>query len=120
MNNANRDGYFYFSNHDNELRVWIRDIVSFTDMIWMKVPIINVFVTCAFYVWIIIIGMVLKVWKWDKAGFAFVFMYFILILTAIAGPCNAIDYERYIFPCILGFPVIIGVIIQRYEKEEIE
>jgi hypothetical protein len=50
--------------------------------------------------------------KWirkDKAGMAGIFATLVLILTALAGPCNAINYERYIFPCILGLPVIIAI-----------
>lgn len=118
MDNANRDGYFNFYNSYDNIRMWLRDAYAFFDLIWMRVPILNLFATSAFYVWVIIAAGALKVLRRDKAGVAVMFMYFILILTAIAGPCNAIDYERYISPCIFAFPLIIGSIFQESRLEE--
>lgn len=111
MNNANRDGYFQFQNINDEVHVWLRDLCSLYDMIWMKMPIINISTTSAFYVWVILLGCLIKYIRCDKCGLVFMFMYSAVVLTALAGPCNAINYERYIYPLILGFPIVIGVLL---------
>lgn len=120
MNNANRDGYFYFTNSYDSIRTWLRDILAFFDLLWMRMPVLNLFTMSAFYVWTVLVGGFLKLVRRDKAGFVIMFMYFALILTAIAGPCNAIDYERYILPCIFAFPFIMGIALQedRLEKDK--
>lgn len=112
MNNTNRDGYFNFSNSYDGVRTWLRDILGFFDLLWMRIPVMNLLTISAFYVWAVIAGGFLKLVRGDKTGFVIMFMYFALILTAIAGPCNAIDYERYISPCIFAFPIILGIILQ--------
>jgi hypothetical protein len=109
MANANRDGYFNFENINDDLHRWLRDIVTLYDKVWMGMPGLNLLMTSAFYVWIPVIGFYLKWIRKDKAGMAGIFATLVLILTALAGPCNAINYERYIFPCILGLPVIIAI-----------
>lgn len=118
MENANRDGYFNFSNNYDGVRIWLRDAYALWDLLWMKVPIVNLFATSAFYVWLIILAGALKVICRDRAGLGVMFMYFILILTAVAGPCNAIDYERYISPCIFVFPLIVGIALQKKGLKE--
>lgn len=120
MNNANRDGYFQFSNMQSSECRFLREFLAFIDLIWMRIPILNLFITNAFYVWTVIMGIVMKFCRQEKTGFVFVFIYFVLILTVLVGPCNAINYERYIFPCILGFPILIGVLLQETKQEEIE
>lgn len=117
MRNANRDGYFQFDNLYDQIHIWLRDTYSFYDMLCMRTPIINVFMTSAFYVWVVMIGCFLKYIRKDKAGFVFMLVYFVLILTALAGPCNAIDYERYIYPCIVGSPILIGILFQEKHYE---
>lgn len=112
MNNANRDGYFSFSNSYDGVRTWMRDIFAFFDLLWMRIPLLNLFTISAFYVWSVIAGGFLKLIRKEMAGFVVQFMYFVLILTTIAGPCNAIDYERYILPCIFAFPLIVGITLQ--------
>lgn len=114
MYNAGRDGYFEFSNIYDEVHVWLRDLCSLYDMVWMKMPVINILMTSAFYVWVVLAGWLIKLGRGDKRGFAFMFVFGMTTLTALAGPCNAIDYERYIYPLILGFPIILGVLF--YEE----
>lgn len=114
MYNAGRDGYFVFSNIYDEVHVWLRDICSLYDMIWMKMPVINIFMTSAFYVWVVLSGCLMKLGRGDKSGIVFMVVFGLTTLTALAGPCNAIDYERYIYPLILGFPIILGVLF--YEE----
>lgn len=114
MYNAGRDGYFEFSNVYDEVHVWLRDLCSLYDMIWMKTPVINILMTSAFYVWVVLTGWLMKLGRGDKCGFAFMLVFGLTTLTALAGPCNAIDYERYIYPLILGFPIILGVLF--YEE----
>lgn len=107
MQNTNRDGYFQFSNKYDEMHVWARDVITFYDMCWMRIPILNLLATSAFYVWMVLWGVVYHVNRRDKETILFMLVYLLLILTTLMGPCNGIDYERYIYPCILGFPVII-------------
>lgn len=114
MYNAGRDGYFEFSNIYDEVHVWLRDWCSLYDMIWMKMPVVNIFMTSAFYVWMVLFGWLMKLGRGDKRGFAFMLVFGWVTLTALAGPCNAIDYERYIYPLILGYPIILGVLF--YEE----
>lgn len=114
MYNAGRDGYFEFSNVYDEVHVWLRDLCSLYDMIWIKTPVINILMTSAFYVWVVLTGWLMKLGRGDKCGFAFMLVFGLTTLTALAGPCNAIDYERYIYPLILGFPIILGVLF--YEE----
>lgn len=114
MYNAGRDGYFEFSNIYDEVHVWLRDWCSLYDMIWMKMPVVNIFMTSAFYVWVVLFGWLMKLGRGDKRGFAFMLVFGWTTLTALAGPCNAIDYERYIYPLILGYPIILGVLF--YEE----
>lgn len=115
MRNANRDGYFQFQNLYDNIHVWLRDLCTLYDMAWMKLPIIDILMTSAFYVWLILCGIFVKFVRGDKQGFVLMFMYGVVILTALAGPCNAIDYERYIYPLILGMPVIVGMLL--YEEK---
>jgi hypothetical protein len=117
MANANRDGYFNFENIYDDIHIWLRDIITLYDMIWMKLPGINIFMTSAFYVWIAIIGFYLKLINNDKKGMAGITVMIGVILTAIAGPCNAVDYERYIFPCILASPIMIAIILYEGKLE---
>lgn len=116
MQNANRDGYFAFSNIYDDIHICARDLISLYDILWTRLPMLNIFMTSAFYVWMPIICLFLKIINKDKAGLVFAGVYIVLILTALAGPCNAIDYERYIFPCILGFPTILGVALSGEKK----
>lgn len=111
MANAGRDGYFQYSNCYDAFHVWLRDFCSLYDLAWMKIPTMNIFMTSAFYVWVVLSGCLFKYIRCEKNGFAFMFVYFATILTALAGPCNAVDYERYIYPLIAGFPVLIGVLV---------
>jgi hypothetical protein len=53
----------------------------------------------------------------DKKGMAGITVMIGVILTAIAGPCNAVDYERYIFPCILASPIMIAIILYEGKLE---
>lgn len=111
MDNAGRDGYFQFGNMYDEVHVWMRDLCSLYDMAWMKLPVMNIMMTSAFYVWVVLLGGFVKLTRCEKRGFVFMFMYGAVVLTALAGPCNAIDYERYIYPLILGFPIMTGVLL---------
>lgn len=110
MYNAGRDGYFQIEHLYDEAHVWLRDICSLYDMVWMKLPILNTFMTSAFYVWAVLCGCLIKFVRDEKAGFVFMVVYGLVALTAMAGPCNAIDYERYIYALILGFPILLGVL----------
>ncbi|MDE7324440.1 MAG: hypothetical protein K2N73_17340 [Lachnospiraceae bacterium] len=118
MSNANRDGYFQYSNCYDAAHVWLRDICSLYDMAWMKLPIINSFMTSAFYVWVVLSGCLFKYIRGDKQGFVFMSVYIATILTALAGPCNAIDYERYIYPLIAGLPVITGITLHESREQK--
>ncbi len=110
MNNAGRDGYFEFSNISDDVHIWLRDLCSLYDMVWMKCPMINIFMTSAFYVWVVLFGCLIKFGRGDRRGFSFMLVFGLTMLTILVGPCNAIDYERYIYPLILAFPIILGVL----------
>lgn len=87
-------------------------------MLWMKIPILNLFTTSAFYVWLVLWGLMHSIVKRDRKEFMFMIVYVLLILTALAGPCNAINYERYIYSCILAAPIIVCMINIGNENEE--
>lgn len=110
MQNANRDELFAFHNYEDNIHVWVRDGLRLYNAVWMKIPFLNIFITSAFYVWVVIAGMAVKIAVKDRKGFICLFVYFILILTDLIGPCNAIDYERYIYPCIMAFPYILCIV----------
>lgn len=118
MSNANRDSYFNFSNIYKRSHTWGRDLIAFYDMLWMKIPILNLFTTSAFYVWLVLWGLMHSIVKRDRKEFMFMIVYVLLILTALAGPCNAINYERYIYSCILAAPIIVCMINIGNENEE--
>lgn len=107
MANTNRDGYFDFSHSYNSFHTGLRDILTFYDLLWMRIPVLNLLMTSALYVWVVLAVLFLKCIRRDKAGVLASIMYVALILTVLAGPSNAINYERYVFPCILGMPFLI-------------
>ncbi len=113
MENANRDGCFAFDNLYDDLHIWLRDFCSLYDMLWMRIPLLSLFATSAFYVWV---AVVVCLFRWiadDVQGLAVGLLYVSVTLTALMGPCNAIDYERYIYPLILGFPVMLGILAEK-------
>lgn len=107
MANVNRDGYFDFSHCYNTFHTRLRDILTFYDLLWMRIPVLNLFMTTALYVWVVLSVLFLQCIRRDKAAVLAAVMYAALILTVLAGPSNAINYERYVFPCILGMPFLV-------------
>lgn len=116
MANVNRDGYFDFSHLYDRFHEGLRDALTFYDLVWMRVPVLNLLMTSAFYVWAAIVAFFLKWIRQDKAAILSVFMYLALILTVLVGPSNAINYERYVFPCILGMPFLLTLALSEKER----
>lgn len=123
MANVNRDGYFDFSHCYDSFHAGLRDSLTFYDLIWMRMPVLNLFMASALYVWVIMAVLFLKCVRRDKAAVLTAFMYLALILTVLVGPSNAINYERYVFPCILGMPFLVCLCFSRDDigrKEQID
>lgn len=116
MANVNRDGYFDFSHCYDGFHAGLRDILTFYDLLWMRVPVLNLLMTSALYVWAAVVAFFLNWIRKDKAAVLPVFMYLALILTVLAGPSNAINYERYVFPCILGMPFLVTLAFGKNER----
>lgn len=108
MANADRDGYFEFFHCYGSFFAKLRDILTFYDLIWMRMPVLNLFMTSALYVWVVLAVLFLACIRRDKAALLAAFMYLALIFTVLVGPSNAINYERYVFPCIVGMPFLAG------------
>ena len=115
MENVNRDGYFDFSHCYDRFHTGLRDALTFYDVLWMHVPLLNLLMTSALYVWMVMMAFFLKWIRKDKAAMLVAMMYLALILTVLVGPSNAIDYERYVFPCILGMPFLITLALSENE-----
>lgn len=116
MANVNRDGYFDFSHCYDAVHTGLRDILTWNDVLWMRVPVLNILMTSAFYVWAVLAAFFLKWLRRDKAAVLTAFMYLALILTVLVGPSNAINYERYIFPCILAIPFLVTLTFSEEER----
>lgn len=116
MANVNRDGYFDFSHLYDGFHEKLRDALTFYDLVWMQVPVINLFMTSAFYVWVVIATFFLNWIRRDKAAVVPAFLYLALILTVLVGPSNAINYERYVFPCILAMPFLLILTLSENER----
>ncbi len=119
MANVNRDGYFDFSHCYDAVHIGLRDLLTFYELIWMYTPVLNFFMTSAFYVWIIIISFFLGCIRHNRAVILPVIMYMALVLTVLVGPSNAINYERYIFPCILGMPFLITLTLDKRNQNAV-
>lgn len=117
MANVNRDGYFDFSHLYDSLHTGLRDMLTFYELLWMRIPVLNIFMTSAFYVWVAVAAFFLKCVRRDKAAVLAVVMYLALILTVLVGPSNAINYERYVFPCVLGMPFLTALALHKNEPE---
>ncbi|MBD5470172.1 MAG: hypothetical protein HDR19_03400 [Lachnospiraceae bacterium] len=109
MANTNRDGYFDFSHCYDSFHTRLRDSLTFYDLIWMHLPVLNLFMTSALYVWVVLAALLLSCVRRDRAAVLVTIMYLFLIFTVIVGPSNAINYERYVFPCILGMPFLVCI-----------
>lgn len=117
MANADSDGYFDFSHLYDGFHYYMRDMLAFYVLIWMRVPVLNLFMTSALYVWAVLAALFLKALRRDKAAVLSSFMYLALMLTVLSGPSNAINYDRYVFPCILGMPFLISLIFSEKKGE---
>lgn len=109
MANVNRDGYFDFSHLYDSFHTGLRDMLAFYDLLWMRIPVLNIFMTSALYVWVAVAAFLLRCIRCDKAAVLACVMYLALLLTVLVGPSNAINYERYVFPCILGMPLLTAL-----------
>ena len=107
MANVNRDGYFDFSHCHDSFHTGLRDCLTFYDLLWVRIPVLNLFMTSAWYVWVVIAVCFLKCVRQDRTAILAAVMYLALILTVLVGPSNAINYERYVFPCVLGMPFLV-------------
>ena len=116
MANVNRDGYFDFSHRYDRFHAGLRDMLTFYDLVWMRVPILNLFMTSALYVWVVPAAFILKGIRRDFAALPAVFMYLALLLTVLVGPSNAIHYERYVFPVMLGMPFLVILVFSENER----
>lgn len=117
MANVNRDGYFDFSHLYDSLHTGLRDMLTFYELLWMRIPVLNIFMTSALYVWVAVAALFLKCVRRDKPAALAAVMYLGLILTVLVGPSNAINYERYVFPCILGMPFLTALALHKNEPE---
>lgn len=116
MANVNRDGYFDYSHCYDGFHVKLRDLLTFYDLLWMRIPVLNLLMTSALYVWAAAAAFLFKCVRRDKAAILPAVMYLALMLTVLAGPSNAINYERYVFPCILGMPLLITLTFCENER----
>ncbi len=119
MANVNRDGYFDFSHCYGRFHTGLRDLLTFCDLLWMRIPVLNIMMTSALYVWIVLTAFFLNGIRHDRAAALPVFMYIALILTVLVGPSNAINYERYIFPCIMGMPFLVTLTLREMKQTAI-
>lgn len=118
MANVNRDGYFDFSHCNDKFHEGLRDLLTFYDLLWMRLPAVNLLMTSALYVWAVLLALLLVCIKRDKAAVLAIVMYLVLIATVLVGPSNAINYERYVFPCILGMP-FLAVLTFRKDRQDV-
>lgn len=116
IQNVNRDGYFDFSHCYDKFHIALRDALTFYDLLWMKLPVLNMLMTSALYVWGVLIVLFLAAIRRHKTAVLAAVMYLGLIFTVLVGPSNAINYERYVFPCILGMPYLISLILSENER----
>lgn len=115
MQNVNRDGWFLFTHVYDGLHTGLRDMLTFYDLLWMHIPILNCFMTSALYVWLALAAFLLKCISRDRQAVPVCVMYLVLLLTVLAGPSNAINYERYVLPCIFGMPYLTALIFNKGE-----
>ncbi len=117
MANVNRDGYFDFSHCEDAFHAGLRDLLTFYDLLWMRIPVLNLLMTSALYVWVVLLTLFLVCIKRDKAAVLATVMYLVLIATVLVGPSNAINYERYVFPCIMGMPFLLVLIFSGIRQD---
>ncbi len=117
MENVNRDGYFDFSHCEDVFHAGLRDLLTFYDLLWMRIPVLNLLMTSALYVWVVLLTLFLVCIKRDKAAVLTAVMYLVLIATVLVGPSNAINYERYVFPCIMGMPFLLVMIFSGIRQD---
>lgn len=108
MANANQDGYFQFKGADNSISHGFRQLIGLENMMWMKIPLLNLFCTCALYVWGLICVWIRSCVKKDKKLLVIVIPLLFLVLTILAGPMNGTNYDRYVYPLAVCLPIVMG------------
>jgi len=98
MANANQDGYFNFKGADISIAHGFRQLIGLVNMMWMKIPLMNLFCTCALYIWGLICVWISSCVKKDKKLLIIIIPLLFLVLTILAGPMNGINYDRYVYP----------------------
>lgn len=113
MANANQDGYFNFKETDNSIAHGLRMLIGLGNMIWMKTPLMNLFCTCALYVWGLLCVCCVK--KDEKLLLMATSLLF-LVLTILAGSMNRINYDRYVYPLAVCLPVVMGYAMRCHDE----
>lgn len=106
--NNNYSDIFEFSHRYSPLIVGIRNIVLTYSEIFHNVPVLTVFMTAAFYSWVLVLLLGWIGLKKQKKVMIGVWPVVITLLITIAGPCNGIYYFRYMYPIAYCLPILLG------------
>lgn len=116
--NTNYEDVFTLSHRYSPFFAGIRTAVLAYVEIFNNIPVLTVFMTAAFYSWVLILMLGRAISKKHSKLLVGTVPLIVTMLITIAGPCNGIYYFRYMYSIAYCLPILFGwqIFVEKNEK----